>query len=624
MEKNNEKIDLIYINKVYFYKFAFCICILATIISSLNYVKIDIKSIVEAYYLIINLVIILLVFSIKKVYEHKFYKYVAVIFIIMSYTNIYKIILEDVWQFSNQYFIHMLRSMIVLIGIDIINRYLNNLNKTKKNIYIIVIIVMGLTILKEIKNLLIFTLIITLYAIKIKLDTPKLKNDYNINYIKNYLNLFLIRNIIIILNYICINNGILLYLLQYFIILTESLLMGCLIYKIINLPYGKIENELKEVIGLISYLNEDLKLTNQKIVSNRIFINDIEKTFKSLFRNIPVPTLIVNLNKNNIVYANKQCLDLFDEEKFLDLVGVNFYKLIEIIDDKNIKKLDEKGNIGIIKKNNKKVTIEIKDKSLEQGEAIIILTDMTSRTKYINIENRIMEKKLQEDIKRSFLSNISHDLKTPINVIYSSAQVQDIFINNRNKKELENHMNISKQNYLVLKRLTNNIIDVGKIDSGALKCNLKKGNIVYFVEDVFSGLVSYAKEENIEMQFDTDEEEIYIKFNNDFMERVIINLISNSIKYNKEIGEIFVDIKTENNYVYIIIRDTGIGIQKEFLDKIFERYSKDKKTKKAILKSSGIGMYVVKNLIEAQNGEISIESEEGVGTEIVMRFIREN
>ena len=200
MEKNNEKIDLIYINKVYFYKFAFCICILATIISSLNYVKIDIKSIVEAYYLIINLVIILLVFSIKKVYEHKFYKYVAVIFIIMSYTNIYKIILEDVWKFSNQYFIHMLRSMIVLIGIDIINRYLNNLNKTKKNLYIIVIIVMGLTILKEIKNLLIFTLIITLYAIKIKLDTPKLKNDYNINYIKNYLNLFLIRNIIIILN----------------------------------------------------------------------------------------------------------------------------------------------------------------------------------------------------------------------------------------------------------------------------------------------------------------------------------------------------------------------------------------------------------------------------------------
>lgn len=185
-------------------------------------------------------------------------------------------------------------------------------------------------------------------------------------------------------------------------------------------------------------------------------------------------------------------------------------------------------------------------------------------------------------------------------------------------------MNISKQNYLVLKRLTNNIIDVGKIDSGALKCNLKKGNIVYFVEDVFSSIVSYAKEENIEMQFDTEEEEIYIKFNNDFMERIIINLISNSIKYNKEIGKIFVDIKTENNYVYIIIRDTGIGIKKEFLDKIFERYSKDKKTKKTILKSSGIGMYVVKNLIEAQNGEISIESEEGIGTEIVMRFIREN
>lgn len=624
MERNNEKIDLIYINKVYFYKFAFCICVLATIISSLNYVKIDIKGIVEGYYLIINLVTILLVFSIKKVYEHKFYKYVAVIFIIMSSTNIYKIILEDVWKFSNQYFIHMLRIMIVLIGVDVINSYLNNLNNTKKNIYIIVFSFMSLIILIESENLLIFILISTVYSISIKLNTPKLKNDYNINYINIYLILFLIRNIIIILNCIYKNNDILIYLLQYFTILSESSLIVCLIYKMINLPYGKIENELREVVGLISYLNEDLKLTNQKIVSNRIFINDIEKTFKSLFRNIPVPTLIVNLNKNNIVYANKQCLDLFDEEKFLDLVGVNFYKLIEIIDDKNINYLDKKGNIGIIRKNNKKVTIEIKDKSLEQGEAIIILTDMTSRTKYINIENRIMEKKLQEDIKRSFLSNISHDLKTPINVIYSSAQVQDIFINNRNKKELENHMNISKQNYLVLKRLTNNIIDVGKIDSGALKCNLKKGNIVYFVEDVFSSLVSYAKEENIEMQFDTEEEEIYIKFNNDFMERIIINLISNSIKYNKEIGKIFIDIKSENNYVYIIIRDTGIGIKKEFLDKIFERYSKDKKTKKTIFKSSGIGMYVVKNLIEAQNGRISINSEEGIGTEIVMRFIREN
>ncbi|WP_195972593.1 PAS domain-containing sensor histidine kinase [Clostridium thermobutyricum] len=624
MERNNDKVDLIYIDKVYFYKFVFCICILATMISSLNYVKIEIKGIVEVYYLIINLVIILLVFSIKKVYEHKFYKYVAVIFIIMSSTNIYKIILEDVWKFSNQYFIHTLRIMILLIGLDTINSYLNNFNSTKKNIYKILLSFVVLIILIWSKELLILWLITSAYAIKIKLDTPKLKNNLNINYIHVYLNLFLIRNIIIILNDICINNVILLYLAQYFTILAESLLMICLIYKIINLPYGKIENELREVVDLISYLNEDLKLTNQRIVSNRIFINNIEKTFKSLFRNIPVPTLMINLNKNNIVYANKQCLELFGEEKILDLVGVNFHNLIDLIDNENINYVENESNIGIIKKNNKKVTIEVKDRSLEQGEAIIILTDLTAKPNYLDIENIIVEKKLQEDIKRNFLSNISHDLKTPINVIYSSAQVQDIFINNKNKKELENHMNISKQNYLVLKRLTNNIIDVGKIDSGALKCNLKKGNIVYFVEDVFSSIVSYAKEENIEMQFDTEEEEIYIKFNNDFMERIIINLISNSIKYNKEIGKIFVDIKTENNYVYIIIRDTGIGIKKEFLDKIFERYSKDKKTKKTILKSSGIGMYVVKNLIEAQKGEISIESEEGIGTEIVMRFIREN
>lgn len=134
MERNNDKVDLIYIDKVYFYRFAFCICILATMISSLNYVKIDIKGIVEVYYLIIKLVIILLVFSIKKVYEHKFYKYVAVIFVIMSSTNIYKIILEDVWKFSNQYFINILRIMILLIGLDIINGYLNNFNSRKKYI----------------------------------------------------------------------------------------------------------------------------------------------------------------------------------------------------------------------------------------------------------------------------------------------------------------------------------------------------------------------------------------------------------------------------------------------------------------------------------------------------------
>lgn len=624
MKKNIERVELIYINKIYFFKVIFCLCILSTIISSLDYIKIDIYDISEIYYLIISLVLILLVFSMKNVYKHKYYKYISIVFMIIAATNIYKIILEDIWKLNNSFFIDAVRILIILLGVDIVINFINAKNSKKNNILKTLFVFIWLVFLKKYKFILFFLLITTFYALKIKLQIPKLKKNYSINYIDSYITLFLIRHILLILNIVYKNNEIISYLLIYFTILTESTLIFCLIYKIINLPYGKIENELKEAVESVSYLNEDLKLTNQKIISNRMFINDIEKTFKSLFRNIPVPTLIVNLNKNNIVYANKQCLDLFDEEKFLDLVGVNFYKLIEIIDDKNINYLDEKGNIGIIKKNNKKVTIEIKDKSLEQGEAIIILTDMTSRMKYRNIENRIMEKKLQEDIKRSFLSNISHDLKTPINVIYSSAQVQDIFINNRNKKELENHMNISKQNYLVLKRLTNNIIDVGKIDSGALKCNLKKGNIVYFVEDVFSSLVSYAKEENIEMQFDTEEEEIYIKFNNDFMERIIINLISNSIKYNKEIGKIFVDIKSENNYVYIIIRDTGIGIKKEFLDKIFERYSKDKKTKKAILKSSGIGMYVVKNLIEAQNGQIFIESEEGIGTEIVMRFIREN
>ncbi|WP_341349961.1 histidine kinase dimerization/phospho-acceptor domain-containing protein, partial [Clostridium sartagoforme] len=146
-----------------------------------------------------------------------------------------------------------------------------------------------------------------------------------------------------------------------------------------------------------------------------------------------------------------------------------------------------------INKDNKKLEVRIFSVNTEKSEFILLLKDLTEEIKLSNMKEELESIKMREEIKRNFLSNISHDLKIPINVIYSAIQLEKVLIQNDDIEKLSMYNELSKQNCFILTKFTNNLIDMSKIDSENLEANLGLDNIVEFIEDYLNSLSTYIK-----------------------------------------------------------------------------------------------------------------------------------
>lgn len=226
----------------------------------------------------------------------------------------------------------------------------------------------------------------------------------------------------------------------------------------------------------------------------------------------------------------------------------------------------------------------------------------------------------------NFFSNMSHEFKTPLNIIFSALQLIEHGIKNNdikvyNEFNLEKYITSIRQNSYRLLRLVNNILDISRFNMGYFDLNLENCNIVYLVEDIVTSIVKYIEGKNIDLIFDTEFEEIILACDSEKIERIILNLISNSIKYTiKEQtrhGKIEVDLSVRNNEVLIAVKDNGIGISKEEIELIFNKFKRVDNKLNRKTEGSGIGLSLVKALVEMHKGKIWAESEVGKGTKIV-------
>lgn len=217
-------------------------------------------------------------------------------------------------------------------------------------------------------------------------------------------------------------------------------------------------------------------------------------------------------------------------------------------------------------------------------------------------------------IKTHFISNISHELKTPINVIMSAIQLI-----NYNTKESpsysknKNTLAIIDDNCKRLLRLINNLIDVQKHELDDTKLNLSAVNVVNLIEMLVASVVPYAESKNLNLIFDTNKEDVILKVDSDKLERIILNLLSNAIKFSKPNGEIRVTLNFED-CLYISVADNGIGIAKENLNKIFDKFTQLDTSFSRKNEGSGIGLSIVKSFVLLHNGKISVKSELNKGT----------
>lgn len=404
--------------------------------------------------------------------------------------------------------------------------------------------------------------------------------------------------------------------------------------------FRKVISELEENTAIISLYPDHFK--------DREWLNtqDINKMIAELNPNIPVYS-ILNYSIGTGSIGGKvikhfeqgrlagqivlQLLEGKDEEEVYigyDLANKHVFDY-NVLKNFNIRISSLPDNSEII---NNPLNIIKEYKSVFIITCIMFLTLLllvVALIKHIQYKNKfekeiIKAKDKAEEINRLksyFISNISHELKTPINVILCAAQLlESKKVDNYNINNKNNTIDIIKDNSYRLIRLINNIIDVEKGELDELTLNLKKDNLVSLIEDIVTSVIPYAKRKELNLIFDTEEEEIIMDMDIEKIERIILNLLSNAIKFSNENGNIYIKIMLNNDDVDIVVEDEGIGISKDDIPYIFDKFIQVDNTFNRKNEGSGIGLAIVKSFIEIHNGKIMVESQVGKGTKFIVKL----
>lgn len=219
-------------------------------------------------------------------------------------------------------------------------------------------------------------------------------------------------------------------------------------------------------------------------------------------------------------------------------------------------------------------------------------------------------------MKDEFISLISHEFKTPLNVIYSAIQLIECVYLDKIPERVQELIGNIKQNTFRQLRLSNNLLDVTKMNSGQFKLNMKYFDIVFLSKAIAESIEVYANQKNIELSFKSNVESKNIITDEEKFERILLNILSNAMKFTNSGGKIAVSVDENKSLDVIQIRvtDTGIGIPKDKQEIIFERFGQVDNNLSRQAEGSGIGLSLVKLLVNILEGTIEVESEVGVGS----------
>lgn len=222
------------------------------------------------------------------------------------------------------------------------------------------------------------------------------------------------------------------------------------------------------------------------------------------------------------------------------------------------------------------------------------------------------------EAKLNFFTNISHEFRTPLTLIISP--LKEILESENLSKKVAKNLNFIDRNTSRLLNLINQLLDFRKADHGLLKLSVSQGNFIRFSKEVYLYFKEAAKAKHIKYKFKPEKEEILFPFDRNKMEIVLCNILSNAIKYTKKGDEIIMKIDTDSEFCAISIKDTGIGMNTEDMEKIFDRYFQIKSANTARMIGSGIGLTFSKKIIELHHGSITVNSKLNEGTEFIIKL----
>ncbi|MHB9898569.1 PAS domain-containing sensor histidine kinase [Clostridium botulinum] len=400
----------------------------------------------------------------------------------------------------------------------------------------------------------------------------------------------------------------------------------------VNIQKEDLRQKEEEVNILANKLDQK---EMQKRCMEQLLIKN-ENCYNLLIRNSKDAILVHRYGK--IIFANERLKQMLGYKKEYNFEDIDIKSLIPKDEYNTVKNKLENlyyGSENVV--NFQHNVINNKEKTIQNTSTYVIYDGMPTIFSILHdVTSKIQVEKLEQDVKKNiellnksreynkliteFLSNISHELKTPLNVIFTAVQLLDFYEKDVDYEKQDKYLKLIKQNCYRLMKLINNLLDTTKLDSGYLRLNLVNYNIVSLIEEITLSVTSYAESKGINIIFDTEMEERVIAVDTDKIERIILNLLSNAIKFTNPGGNIFVNIKDSEENVYVHIKDTGVGIPSDKLESIFERFFQIDKTLKKNKEGTGIGLHLVKSFVEMHNGKVTINSELGKGTEFIIKL----
>lgn len=365
----------------------------------------------------------------------------------------------------------------------------------------------------------------------------------------------------------------------------------------------KSRDEVGQLTEMFNYLTVRLKSTLDEMSREK---NKME----AILTNMTDGIIAVN-DEGTVIHANPAAYSIFNIKKE-DLYNRNFDEAAQKLNlgiTFNDILNDSDNDYNILGINDLIIKISVAKIMNEYNEAegaMLVLQDVTEQEKL-------------DKMRKEFVANVSHELRTPITTIKSYTEtLLDGAV--ENKEYTVNFLQVINSESERMTRLVKDLLQLSKLDYDKMEWNMKSLNILNIIRDCVMKMEMTAKQKNQSLSFESFGELCNINGDKDRIEQVIINIISNAIKYTPDNGSIKVIASRLEGSIEIRIADTGMGIPKEDLPRLFERFYRVDKARSRAMGGTGLGLSIARNIVEAHRGSIRIESEYGKGSEVIIIF----
>ena len=334
---------------------------------------------------------------------------------------------------------------------------------------------------------------------------------------------------------------------------------------------------------------------------------------------IVIMSLSINLSvKNKILYYSSSISNLSSEEliKYRDLIlkdmknliiGISLLMIIVVIAVSVFLSQKISKPIIVVSKMTDFIKMGGYDQKLEYESSIVEIDNLINS---INELSRELYK--MENMRKNLTSDISHELRTPLTSIQTHLEAMIDGIWEPSKERL----NSVNEEVIRLSHLVNQLKNLAKFDSYEDKLNLKNENLTQLIKNIIYNNESYALDKNIRIKYEL--EDVNANIDKEKISQVIINLISNAIRYTNLNGEILIKLYKKSDFIKIIVKDNGIGIPEESLDYIFERFYRVDKSRCRNTGGTGVGLTICKSIVDLHKGKIEVKSKLNEGSEFII------